>query len=91
MPNWRLTTESYVWQTPGLDATKQVAVRDRNLASLDRKITYCVNRPQESVQFQRVEGWTTGQIIARMCERGLDRTRIDRDLSVSEYDDPSSS
>ena len=68
------------WVTPHLSPTEAEALRRQNLASLDRKLTYCVNRPAERLQWQRVEGWTTGEILDRMRARGIRETRIQRDF-----------
>ena len=88
MNDSRLSDESYRWTTPGLSPAEKDALARQNLASLDRKITYCLERPDERVQFQRVEGWTTGRIIGYMQGRGLDPVRVAADLARAEYQEP---
>ncbi|GLC24628.1 hypothetical protein [Roseisolibacter agri] len=83
MPDPRLTDESYLWTTPNLDAAACEELEAQNLASLRRKITFCESRPEERVQFQRVEGWTTGHIIGYMRGSGLPLARIRRDLAAA--------
>jgi hypothetical protein len=68
------------WVTPGLDGAQAEKLTRQNLASLDRKISYCATRPGERLQFQRVEGWTTEQILGRMRAGGISDARITRDL-----------
>jgi hypothetical protein len=89
MSDRRLQDESYLWNTPGLDAAAQAALEAQNLGSLRRKITFCLERPEERVQFQRVEGWTTGHVIGYMRGSGLPLERIRRDLAGSTYDERS--
>jgi hypothetical protein len=72
----RLTDETFRWVTPGLSADERSALEAQNLASLRRKVTYALERPDERVQFQRVEGWTTGRIIGFMHGAGLPIDRI---------------
>ena len=85
MSDFRLSDETYRCTTPGLDAPVRDAPARQNLASLDRKVTYCLERPNERIQFQRVEGWTTGRIIGYMQGRGLDPVRIGADLARAEH------
>lgn len=75
---WR--DDGHVWRTEGLSDDKRAEAEKENLASLRRKVTYCLNRPEERVQFQRVEGWSTGRILGYMEGLGLGRARIERDL-----------
>jgi hypothetical protein len=44
--------------------------------SLDRKITYCLNRPGERLQYQVVEGWSARQVLDRMRAAGIAEERI---------------
>ena len=76
----RFAVEEYLWQTPHLTEELRRKKQAQNKASLDRKITYCLRRPNEKLQFQSVEGWTSGQILAYMQERGIPRERILKNL-----------
>lgn len=76
----RWAVDSDLWETPGMDAERRKELEKQNLGSLKRKITYCLKRPDEKVQFQRVEGWTTGEILAHMKARGISQERIDKSL-----------
>ena len=87
MPDTRLLDETYRWTTPGLAPADRDVLARQNLASLDRKISYCLARPDERVQFQRVEGWTTGRILGYMQGRGLLAERIAEDLARADYDE----
>jgi len=72
-PNFR-------WVTPRLSPDESKAEQRKNEASLKRKITYCVNRSSEPLQWQWVEGWTTGQVLDQMRRAGISEARIQRDL-----------
>ncbi len=74
------TDEGHVWATDGLSEDERNERERENLASLRRKVTYCASRPEEKVQFQRVEGWSTGRILGYMEGQGIGRERIERDL-----------
>jgi hypothetical protein len=71
---------AYRWVTPGLSTEEAARLERQNLASLDRKITYCLSRRSERLHWQRVEGWTTGRILDHMRERGIEDARIQRDF-----------
>jgi hypothetical protein len=71
---------SHRWVTPGINPGESARLERQNLASLDRKITYCLNRTYERLQWQTVENWTTGQILDRMRSRGISEERIQRDF-----------
>lgn len=43
---------TFRWTTPGLSADEAAAKQRQNLASPDRKITYCVNRPSEPLHWR---------------------------------------
>lgn len=64
--------------TPGLSDAQRSDLQRQNLASLDRKITYCLGRPANRLQYQPVEGWSAQQVLDHMKERGISQTRIDR-------------
>jgi hypothetical protein len=68
------------YRTPGLTPDAAARRERQNLASLDRKITYCLHRPSERLQWQRVENWTTGQILDGMRARGITEERLQRDF-----------
>lgn len=72
--------DDYRWHTPGISDTARVVAERENLASLRRKITYCLRRPNSKLYFQRVEGWTTRQILAYMEDNGIPRERILKNL-----------
>lgn len=74
------TDLSHRWVTPGITREESARRERQNLTSLDRKITYCVNRPHELLHWQVVENWTTGQILDRMRARGISEERIQRDF-----------
>ena len=86
MSDSRLRDEAYLWDTPNIGEVERAATEAENLASLRRKVTYCLQRPQERIQFQRVEGWTTGHIIGYMRRLGLPLARIRKDLAIGRYD-----
>ena len=65
---------------PGLSPTEADRLQCQNIASLDRKITYCLNRPGEPLQYQVVEGWSARQVLDRMRAAGIAEERIQRDL-----------
>ena len=81
MSDPRFINEEFRWTTPGLNDSERQALAAQNQASLERKITFCLSRPDERVQFQQVEGWTTGRIIGYMHGRGLPLDRILADLA----------
>jgi hypothetical protein len=85
----RLADDSYLWVTPHLADAERAAREAQNLASLRRKVTYCLARPEVPVQFQHVEGWTTGHIVGYMRGLGLSIARIRRDLAAAVYEEPS--
>ena len=65
----------------GLSPETAAARQRQNVASLDRKITFCLRRPGERLHWQRVEGWTPEQVVvARMRAAGIPAARITRDL-----------
>lgn len=68
------------WVTPGISPGDSQRREKENLASLRRKITYSLRRPQERLQWQAVENWTTGQILDHMRERGIAEERIQADF-----------
>lgn len=76
----RWAVDTYLWETPAMTEGRRQELEKQNLGSLNRKITYCLNRPDEKLQFQRVEGWTTGEILAHMKARGISQERIDKSL-----------
>lgn len=82
MPDERFTDDSYLWREPGLTSAQRDEREAQNLASLRRKITYCLARPDEPIQFQDVEGWTTGHIIGYMRGMGLPIERVRRDAGA---------
>jgi len=75
---WAL--DSHLWETPTMSDEARSRLQRQNLASLERKITYCLKRPDEKLHFQRVENWTTGQIRAHMVHRGITLERISKNL-----------
>jgi hypothetical protein len=85
MPDTRLSDETYLWRSQGLTDVQRWEREKSDLAALRRKITYCLSRPDERIQFQHVEGWTTGHIIGYMRGRGLDIERIRRSLAGVSY------
>lgn len=68
------------WRQPGLALREAEKLQRQNIASLDRKITYCLNRPGEPLQYQRVEGWSAREVLDRMRAAGITEARIQRDL-----------
>jgi hypothetical protein len=66
----------YVWHTTGLETAERIALQQQEIAALDREITSRLGRPGEPLRYQRVEGWTTGEILAYMIVRGLDESRV---------------
>ncbi|HUF76431.1 MAG TPA: hypothetical protein VMM35_09135 [Longimicrobiales bacterium] len=76
----RRAVDTYLWETPAMTEERRQKLQKQNLRSLKGKITYCLNRPDEKVQFQRVEGWTTGEILAHMRAGGITQERIDKSL-----------
>jgi hypothetical protein len=68
------------WRQPGLTPSEAERLQRQNIASLDRKITYCLNRPGEPLQYQRVEGWSAREVLDRMRAAGITEDRIRRDL-----------
>lgn len=76
----RWAVDTYLWETPAMTAERRQELQKKNLRSLKGKTTYCLNRPDEKVQFQRVEGWTTGEILAYMRARGISQERIEKSL-----------
>jgi len=75
---------SHRWTTPSVTPLESARLERQNLISLDRKITYCLNRPSEPLYWQMVENWRTGQILDRMRAKGISEERIQRDF----YDSP---
>jgi hypothetical protein len=75
-PNFR-------YHTPAISAEEAAERQRQNLASLNRKITYCLGRPAERLQWQPVEGWCVREIIDHMRERGIAEARIEGDLFSS--------
>jgi hypothetical protein len=70
----------HLWTQPGMPADKRAELTKQNLASLNRKITYCLKRPDVKLYFQEVEGWTSAQILEYMESRGITRERILKNL-----------
>ncbi|HYD51016.1 MAG TPA: hypothetical protein VEA99_00260 [Gemmatimonadaceae bacterium] len=70
------TDPDHVWHTTGLDTGERIALQQQQIAALDRAITTMLARPDEPLQYQRVEGWTTGEILAYMIARGLDEDQV---------------
>lgn len=66
----------HVWHTAELETHERIALQQQEIAALDRAITSMLARPEEPLQFLRVEGWTTGEILAYMIARGLDETQV---------------
>lgn len=66
----------HVWNTPGLSSAAANEKRVSNLASLKRKISYCLGRPGEPLQYQSVEGWSGRQVLEFMQSSGIPTERI---------------
>lgn len=81
MPTKPPANLDHVWHTPGLTTAEAEQRQRENLASLRRKITYCLNRSGEPLHYQRVEGWSARQVLELMEEKGISRVRIERDFS----------
>jgi hypothetical protein len=65
------------WTQPGLTPAEAAELQHQNIASLDRKITYYLSRPGVRLHFQRVEGWSAGQVLDRMRAAGIAESRIE--------------
>lgn len=72
----------HVWITSGLSASTAEKKRAGNLASLKRKVTYCLSRPSEPLQYQSVEGWSARQVLDFMRAAGVPAERIKRGFGV---------
>ena len=81
----RFSDETYLWRSQTLTDLERLEREKSDLAALRRKITYCLNRQDEHVQFQHVEGWTTGHIIGYMRGRGLGIERMRSSLANVYY------
>ena len=68
------------WKKPGLTSREAAALQAQNIASLNRKVTFCLNRPAQRLQYQAVEGWSAREVLEHMRERGISQRRIERDL-----------
>ena len=70
------TDPDHLWHTTGLETDERIALQQQEIAALDRAITTMLARPDEPLQYLRVEGWTTGEILAYMIARGLDEDHV---------------
>ncbi len=75
----------YVLRTPHLTDADAEAKRAANLASLKRKITYCLNRPSEPLQYQQVESWSARQVLGHMQQSGIPTERIRRSFEIAAF------
>jgi hypothetical protein len=66
----------HVWHTIGLETGERIALQQKEIAALDREIASMLASPEAPLRYQRVEGWTTGEILAYMIVRGLDESRV---------------
>jgi len=66
----------HLWHTRGLETAERIVLQQQQIAALDRAITSLLAQPEMPMQYQRVEGWTTGEILAYMIARGLDEERV---------------
>jgi hypothetical protein len=82
--DYRLVDDAFLWVTDDISPVESAALETTNLGSLKRKITYFLRRSDLTLQFQRVEGWTTGRIVGFMHGRGIPIERIRKDLAAIE-------